>query len=70
MSEQKIRALRATITDQMGQISDLQELLIAALPYVEAGQDEPEATEAGKARARKLAANIRVAVEAMNGGGR
>lgn len=67
MIEQKIRALRATITDQMGKIADLQDLLIAALPYVEGAQDEPEASEVGKARARTLATNIRRTIEAMKG---
>lgn len=45
----------------------MRDLLIAALPYVEGAQDEPEASEAGKARARTLATNIRRTIEAMNG---
>lgn len=48
----------------------LRDLIIEALPYVEAAQDEPEHTAAGKARARKLATRIRATVEAMKGGAR
>lgn len=46
----------------------LRDLLIEALPYVDAGQDEPEHDAAGKARARNLAARIRATVEGMKVG--
>ena len=48
----------------------LRDLLIEALPYVEAGQDEPEADAAGRARARKLGARIRGNIEAIKEGAR
>lgn len=43
----------------------MRDLLIDALPYVEAGRDEAEHKPAGKARARALAARIRQTLEAM-----
>lgn len=42
----------------------------AVLPYVEAAQDEPEHDAVGKARARKLAARVRGAIEAVKDGSR
>lgn len=70
LMDEKVRSLRQTIVGQMDQISDMAELIALALPYVEAGQDEPEHSAAGKAQARKLAARIRSTVEAMKEGAR
>lgn len=48
----------------------LRDLLIEALPYVEAGQEEPEHSATGKAQARKLAARIRGTIEGMKEAGK
>lgn len=56
----KVRALRQTITHQIGQIEDLRDLLALALPYVEEAASDP----AHKPEPVKvLAARIRAAVE-------
>lgn len=44
------------------------DLVIEALPYVEAAQDDEAHDAGGKARARKLAARIRATVEVMKDG--
>ena len=44
----------------------MRDLLIDALPYVTAGQDEPEAAPAGRDRARRLAARITQTLGAMS----